>query len=120
MFARTSASARTLPRAPADAGLGYDTCWTPPVSCPSPPPSWSAQVQGIIERRCALGGECHGEGGAEQGMYDFTSYAGVAQNYMMMQVEVATCNMPPFYGVAPTHDEWTALLSWLQCGAPDN
>lgn len=53
-------------------------------------------------------------------MYDFTSYAGVAQNYMMMQVEVATCNMPPFYGVAPTHDEWTALLSWLQCGAPDN
>jgi hypothetical protein len=103
------------------AGDGYASCPTDvPTACPSPPPSWTTDVQPIVSARCALGGQCHGAGGAEEASYDFTSYAGVKKNFLTMETEVASCQMPPSDAVAPTDAEWLTLLQWFQCDAPDN
>ena len=101
---------------------GYASCppTTESTSCPSTPPSWSSEVQPIVNARCALGGQCHGAGGTEEAAYNFTSYSGVKKNYITMEAEVAGCLMPPSDAVPPTAAEWVTLLQWFECGAPDN
>lgn len=102
-------------------GDGYGACPTDaPTSCPSTAPSWMSQVQPIINASCALGGQCHGAGGAEESAYNFTSYSGVKKNYITMEAEVTGCLMPPSDAVAPTNAEWVTLLEWFECGAPEN
>jgi hypothetical protein len=104
-----------------DGDDGYASCPTDaPSTCPSAVPSWSTDVQPIINRRCALGGQCHGPGGAEESMYNYTTYAGVKQNYITMETELEGCKMPPSDAVAPTPAEWLTMVTWMVCGAPDN
>jgi hypothetical protein len=100
---------------------GYATCPTDaPMTCPATVPSWSTDVQPIIDKTCALGGQCHGVGGAEESQYNYTSYAGVKENYVTMWTELEGCKMPPSDAVAPTDAEWLTMITWFVCGAPDN
>jgi uncharacterized membrane protein len=88
-----------------------------PASCPSPAPSFSGEVQGIIQSRCV---PCHAPGGQEQNRplqsYDQQIYP---QRRMILS-QVASCRMP-LAGAPPlTPEERQALLGWLVCGAPNN
>lgn len=88
-----------------------------PGSCPTPPPSWGNEVQPIIESRC---NGCHGEGGVERAVFDYSSYAGVYANRGPILNQVYACRMPPPDAAAPTADERRSLLAWLVCGAPND
>jgi hypothetical protein len=102
--------------ASSDAGVAacaYDL----PDACPSPPPSWSNEVQPIIDRTCNA---CHGDGGVQQHIQDFTTYSGVNRNRGSILSQVYTCKMPPLDAAAPLPQERQALLGWLVCNAPNN
>ena len=112
--------------APSSSGgpeTGYASCPdVTPATCPTPPPSWATDVQPIIERRCALGGQCHGAGGAEQSQFDYTTYAGVEKNHgRHWRASTGVLPHAPLQRhLAPTDAERTTLLTWFVCGAPDN
>jgi hypothetical protein len=95
---------------------------TRPSACRSPGPSWSKQVQPIIDQACA---PCHfpGPGGQalSQGNYDFSSYRDVDNNLTLVLQEVSTCTMPLAGGNAPlsTADAET-IVNWILCGGANN
>jgi hypothetical protein len=102
--------------AASDAGVAacaYDL----PDGCPSPPPSWSNEVQPIVDRTC---NECHGDGGVQQHVLDFTTYSSVYRNRGSILAQFYTCKMPPPDAAAPRPQERQALLGWLVCNAPNN
>jgi hypothetical protein len=88
-----------------------------PAACPSPPPSWSGQVQAIVDQSC---GPCHLAGGVEQSVFDFSSYSGVSRSQGSMLVQVNACAMPPADAGPLSAIDRTALLGWLVCKAPEN
>jgi uncharacterized membrane protein len=102
---------------PADSGA----CSAAPyVTCPASPPSWSAEVQAIIDDHCS---PCHFPGGVETQIpypLDYSTYAGVHANASAMVAAVASCTMPPSDAGSLTPAESLSLLEWLHCGAPDN
>jgi hypothetical protein len=87
-------------------------------SCPSPPPSWSGEVRGIVAAVC---GNCHADGGVEQSAFDFSTYQKVAGNQEAMLLQLSSCAMPPADAgvLLPSADRQT-LLAWLVCNAPNN
>jgi hypothetical protein len=102
--------------AAADAG-GPACAYDLPDGCPSPPPSWSNEVQPIVDRTC---NPCHGDGGVQQHILDFTTYSGVNRNRGSILTQVYSCKMPPLDAAAPLPQERQALLGWLVCNAPNN
>ena len=101
--------------------VGYSSCPTDaPTTCPATVPSFANEVEPIIEKTCALGGQCHGPGGAEESMYNYTSYAGIKKNYLTMETELLACAMPPSDAVAPSPADWLTMATWFVCGAPNN
>jgi hypothetical protein len=96
-----------------DAGCPRDL----PPSCPSPPPSWQNDVQPIIASRCY---GCHGDGGIEQPVFDYSTYQGVYKNRSPILDDVYACRMPLPDASPPTTAERETLLAWLVCGAPNN
>jgi hypothetical protein len=92
-----------------------------PPSCPSPPPSWTRDVRPIIDTYCL---QCHGEGGIEVAMFDYTTYQGVSQHVSQMVTPIFQCTMPPLDAsplpAMPTDADRETILAWIACGAPDN
>ena len=89
-----------------------------PSACPSPAPSWSADVGGIVASVC---GQCHTDGGVEQSSFDFSTYQDVYMERGSMLDQVYACAMPPSdAGVTLSLEEREALLGWLVCNAPNN
>ena len=88
-----------------------------PSGCPATPPSYAHDVAPVIERRCY---PCHGPGGAQSALHDFSRYDVVHTQRRTVLNEVYACVMPPRDAAAPTSDERKTLLTWLTCGAPDN
>jgi len=89
-----------------------------PSECPSPEPSWSADVQAIVAGIC---GQCHADGGIEQSAFDFSTYQGVFMNRGSILDQLYACAMPPEdAGVAISLAEREAFLGWLVCNAPNN
>ncbi|HLK37043.1 MAG TPA: hypothetical protein VKU41_09865 [Polyangiaceae bacterium] len=87
-----------------------------PSGCPSPPPSWKAEVQPIINDRCV---PCHSPTGVES-VLNYTSYQGVFVRYPEMRDQLYQCVMPPSTAAQPTEAERETLLTWFVCGAPNN
>ncbi len=89
------------------------------TSCQSPAPSWSRDVQPIVDRSCA---PCHLRGGvAATTGHDFSTYAGVFSQQADIKGRVETCMMPLAGGDAPlSTSDGDKLLDWIACGAPDN
>jgi hypothetical protein len=103
---------------PSDAGASDDVpCTIVLPTCPASPPSWSGQVQAIVNRFC---GGCHEDGGIEQPQFDFSTYADVHHVFGPMLDQVYGCNMPPGDAAAMAPADQLALLQWLVCAAPDN
>jgi hypothetical protein len=89
-------------------------------TCPATPPSWSGQVESIVNTYCATPA-CHGPGGIEAAQYDYSTYAGVHGHYVPMLTQVAQCLMPPGDASPPLPDDLRqTLLCWLEAEAPDN
>ncbi len=89
------------------------------TSCQAPTPSWSRDVQPIINRSCA---PCHLPGGVSAGTgHDFSTYAVVSAQRATIKGFVETCMMPLDGGARPLATaDGDALLDWIACGAPDN
>ena len=87
-----------------------------PKSCPSPAPSYQANVAPIINLRCVT---CHSPGGQEASR-PLQTYSQVYSERSAVLNQVYACNMPPGSAAQPTEQEREALLGWLVCGAPQN
>jgi hypothetical protein len=87
-----------------------------PAACPSPAPSYAAEVGAIIQTRCA---SCHAPGGQEASM-PLVTYEQIQRRSASMLTQVYACRMPKA-GAPPLADaERKALLEWLVCRAPNN
>jgi hypothetical protein len=104
-----------------DGGSDDPGCSGLTSDCPTTPPSWQTDVQPLIAEYCL---RCHGDGGIEQGQFDYTTYAGVYRNRSEMLTQLYQCQMPPFDAsppaTMPAQTDRQTLVSWLACGAPDN
>ena len=100
------------------ATTGDMTCPNVEYQCPSPAPSFSAQVQPIIDRNCNA---CHIKGGVADDR-PLTTYAEVFKLHMSSLTAVYSCVMPPAADVVDqlSPSERETLLQWLGCGAPNN
>ena len=55
---------------------GSEGCPALSTTCPNPATTW-AEVEPVIIKYCF---QCHGEGGIEESMFDYTTYAGEYKN----------------------------------------
>ena len=87
-----------------------------PASCPTPAPSYQAQVKGLIGTYC---GDCHSPTGqASDRLLD--TYDHVFQRRSTVLSFTYSCAMPPAEFPQPTEVERVAILGWLVCGALDD
>jgi hypothetical protein len=98
---------------------GSEGCPALSTTCPNPATTW-AEVEPVIIKYCF---QCHGEGGIEESMFDYTTYAGEYKNRSEMLTQVYQCQMPPYDASPPTEAFPTAqdrqtIVAWLVCGAP--
>lgn len=87
-----------------------------PTSCPSPAPSYTADVAPIVTRRCR---PCHTAGGSEE-TAALDTYEQARARREEIMVRVKSCLMPPADQPQLTDAERTALLGWLDCGAAND
>jgi hypothetical protein len=100
---------------------GGQACPVVSTDCPSTPPSWTKDVEPIVQSSCL---ECHSEGGIEWPLWDLSSYASVYRNRAAVLTQVYQCLMPSQDAsphVPPlTSDQRETIVSWIACNAPDN
>jgi hypothetical protein len=87
-------------------------------ACPSPEPSFSAQVLPIIQTKCAT---CHAPGGLRSST-PLTTWKQVDALLSTVVTYVVTCKMPDVTdgGVPLTPEERATMLDWFACMAPNN
>lgn len=73
--------------------------------------------QGILLPKCAT---CHSVGGGNRGGVNLETYENVVAEKSAIVDAVSTGFMPPRSAPALNNDEKTALLAWIQAGAPRN
>ena len=79
--------------------------------------SFSATVSVTIQTNCAFSSGCHGSGSTNTGG-PFTSYSLIFSKKDQIKAQVEAGIMPQG-GTLPAADK-TALISWINCGAPNN
>jgi hypothetical protein len=85
-------------------------------TCPPAPPSYQRDVAPIIVRECAA---CHYPGSTiARGVY--STYGQLQAGRGSVLNEVFACKMPvaPVPPLSP--DDRTTLLTWIECGGPNN
>ncbi len=93
-------------------------CDTVDDSCPATQPTFARDAFPVVQKYC---NGCHGEGGIEQALYDYSSYPGVARARSSIATFVSDCRMPPAdAGLFPDDQERQVLLQWIACGAQNN
>jgi hypothetical protein len=91
---------------------------TIPDACQTPVPSWSKDIQPIVDQACA---PCHFPGGQalKQVPYDYTTYEGFRRAGSTLASQLFSCAMPQEGGKAPlTTAEGDTILNWYVCGEP--
>jgi uncharacterized membrane protein len=86
------------------------------VTCPAMPPTYTADVEPILQNRCY---GCHGAGGIEQGTIDLTTFHSVSALGSDIATQVGQCIMPPPDAGQLTSQERATLFDWLECGRPN-
>jgi mono/diheme cytochrome c family protein len=96
-------------------------CATVSSDCPSPPPSWSKDVQPLVQQYCVM---CHQPGGVGESLADLTSYTNVFRARAEITYQVSQCLMPNQDASPPPPQLSTAqretIVSWIGCMAPNN
>jgi hypothetical protein len=87
-----------------------------PARCEGPPPSFEAEVQPVLQRRCFA---CHAKDGEAADEHDFSRFSTLRAQRSSVADEVSSCSMPPPGKPQLSEDEATALLRWVACGAPE-
>ena len=91
------------------------------TNCDVAVPSWSQDVEPLVQKYCA---NCHTDGGAGMSLFNATSYATVHSGAATMATWVNNCMMPLLDATPPqaypTDEERQTILSWIACGAPKN
>lgn len=87
-----------------------------PAACPTPVPSYQADIAPLIAVRC---GPCHAAGGQAVDR-PLMSYAAVYGSRSLVLNQVYGCVMPPAGAAGLQASERAALLGWLVCHAPNN
>lgn len=87
---------------------------TAPTACPSPAPTYVADIEPIMQSRCV---GCHyGEIG---GPWPLTSYGHVTDWRDTIRAAMLDCSMPPpEEEVAMPLSERQRILEWIRCGMP--
>jgi hypothetical protein len=97
-----------------------------PSACPSPPPTYQADVLPVLQAKCLI---CHSptlpDGGANamyQPPYNYSTYALQDAIKGTIYTEILTCNMPNLDAGASPMDEADRqiIMGWITCGALDN
>jgi hypothetical protein len=118
LVATASACLGAVAACSTDPGVGAPACNTVDTTCPAHPPSFAHDVDPVIVKYCNA---CHGEGGMEQALYDYTSYQGIFKARSSMASFVSDCMMPPVdAGLFPGDEQRQVVLQWIACGAPNN
>jgi hypothetical protein len=95
-----------------EAGPGCDV--VAPRACPDPKPTYTADVEPILQERC-IG--CHS--GMPNGPWPLTSYTHVASWFAELQGAMLSCAMPPpDSGVPMETEERETILTWIRCNLP--
>ncbi len=110
-----------------DAGVEASPCKDDLTNdCTMPSPSYKDDIVPILRMRCA---PCHFEGGVEDFMIDFSTWANVDNADVSIQNQLFLCDMPPVFGIpklgvkpapALSDTQRKTLYDWLRCGALDN
>lgn len=91
------------------------SCPTDLPTCPDGgAPSWTNDVQPIVQAQCA---SCHSPGGVEPAQ-PLVTYGDVYARRGPVLDQVYACLMPQTGSLSAT--DRNALLTWLECGAPNN
>lgn len=91
-----------------------------PDSCQMPAPTFSKDIQPIVNQTCA---PCHFDGGTAvlRVRYDYSTYEGIHRAGSLVESQLLGCYMPLDGGNAPlTKAEGDTILNWIVCGEPDN
>ncbi len=100
---------------------GAPNCPTVSSDCPSPPPSWSKDVEPLIQSYCIM---CHQPGGTGETLADLTSYTNVFRARAEIITQISQCLMPNQDASPPPPELTTAqrqtIVSWIGCMAPNN
>ena len=87
-------------------------CPTDTPTCPSPAPTYQADVGPLIAKYCA---RCHATDGGDPGVllqgYDDVTGTQVAH----VRSRITMCRMPPADQPQPTAAERTTILGWFAC-----
>jgi hypothetical protein len=87
-------------------------------TCPSPPPSFVAEVNPIVQSVCV---PCHGPGGIEA-TRPYLTYEDMKAfgPFTTMYSQVLGCTMPKAPQQFMGNDDRQRLLEWFACGEPDD
>jgi hypothetical protein len=85
-------------------------------TCTSTPPSYTNTIGPLVHERCV---GCHFPGSTVT-RGDLTTYSNVFALRGTVLTQVYSCAMPPLYATPLSPEERTELLTWLECGAPNN
>jgi hypothetical protein len=95
---------------------------TAPTACPSPPVTYTAKVQPILQARCVS--RCHNGATADPNfpdasIWELTDYKHVTDWQDLLRPAMVNCTMPPSDASVPmTVDERRVILEWIKCGTP--
>lgn len=89
----------------------------PTVSCSGPAKSFSADVNPIVQNSCATAISCHGAG-SNTGSGPLLTYSQIFNARSTIRSEISDGHMPPNGGL--TADQKSAILCWIDNGAPNN
>jgi hypothetical protein len=87
-----------------------------PMSCPTPSPSYAADVAPLIETYCS---PCHNPQGSAFNI-QLSTYTALYDLRSEALDQIYDCNMPMLPALQPTTADRVTLLAWFVCGAPDN
>jgi len=108
------------------AGVALGSCSKPscqndlPTACPSPAPTFSADVAPLIQKYCA---GCHSADGEEPKplLVNYDSVTGsMDSTARMVETQLVQCNMPPSDHPQLTSEERQTILGWIICGAKND
>jgi uncharacterized membrane protein len=91
-----------------------------PRSCPSPAPTFSADVSPLIQKHCA---GCHSADGEEPKplLINYDSITGsMDATARMVETQLVSCAMPPSDQPPLTAEERQTILGWIICGAKND
>ena len=109
-------TAYDAPAEAAEAEADASTCDRHLPTCPKMPPSYKNDVAPIIARECSA---CHFTGSTiARGVY--STYAQLQAGRGSVLDEVYACKMPVAPGLPLMPSDRTTLLTWIECGGPDN